>query len=101
MDEISKMYFIKGQMHVKDQYYDEVSENDIFLIKKSIAWTCVAPFAGALFMSAFFAFKDKFAMSKNFQFRVDQLKEKYVRKDSFYKKTTMNEEDKMTAAERE
>jgi len=66
MDDISKMYFVKGQMHVKDQYYDEVSDNDIYLIKKSLIMTAVTPFAGALFMSAFFAFKDRYSMSKNY-----------------------------------
>jgi len=84
MDDISKMYFTKAQMHVKDQYYDEVSERDIYLIKKSILMTGIAPFAGALFMSAFFAFKDKFSMSKNYQYRVDMLKEKYIQKESQY-----------------
>lgn len=96
------MYFIKGQMHVKDQYYDEVSEQDIFLIKKSILYTAIAPFAGALFMSAFFAFKDRFSMSKNYQYRVDMLKDKYIHKESQYEsKKNISEQDEMTALEKE
>lgn len=51
MDEISMYHFVKNQMHINDEYYDYICDREIFLIKKAMVYTIIAPFASMLFLA--------------------------------------------------
>lgn len=70
MDDISRYYKIKSQLHIKDEYHEQIAEHDLWHIKKAFVYVLISPFAGLLFVQLFGALKDKFSMSRNYEFHV-------------------------------
>ena len=50
LDDISRYYRIKSQLHIKDEYLESVADHDIFHMKKALVYVLIAPFAGMMFL---------------------------------------------------